>query len=409
MKTLSEFGKNHIERVEKAIEKLQQGKGILLVDDENRENEGDIIFAAEKMNEQDMALMIRECSGIICLCLTEDKCKSLQLNPMVKQNTSKNQTGFTESIEAKNDITTGVSAKDRLTTIKTAIAKTAMPSDLARPGHVFPLMAKDGGVFERRGHTEGGIDLVKLAGLNDSAVLSELTNEDGTMARLPEIIDFALHHDMSVVTIEDIYKYKIGREEKIIQGETAKLPTKFGDFYTVPFLQTSNKSEHIALVKGNWEKGETVLVRVHSSCATGDIFGSYRCDCGEQLHKSMQLIEKEGKGIIVYLSQEGRGIGLFKKIHAYKLQDEGLDTVEANIKLGCQPDERDYEIGALIVKKLGVEKIRLITNNPDKISSLKKYGIHVEAIQPLIIEANEHNKHYLETKKNKMGHLLELG
>ena len=407
MKTIRNFGSTYKERVENAILKLQSGKGILLVDDDDRENEGDIIFPAETVTVKDIALMIRECSGIICLCLTPDRCNKVGLYPMVSSNTSKNQTAFTISIEAKEGVTTGVSAADRLQTIRTTVAKNGKPEDLAHPGHVFPLMAKENGVFERRGHTEGSIDLVKLAGLGDTAILCELTNEDGTMAKIPEIISFAEKHDMAVVSVDDIAKYRILLNDRVVKkGQIAKLPTRYGYFETVAFKQQSSHLEHLALIKGEWRSDEPVLVRIHSSCTTGDIFSSTRCDCGDQLNESIKMIEAEGKGAVIYLNQEGRGIGLCNKIAAYKLQDEGMDTVEANLALGFDPDERDYGIGACILKELGVSKVRLITNNPDKVSSLEEYGIEVINIVPMETEVNPSNKFYLETKKNKMGHLL---
>lgn len=407
MKTIEKFGITYKERVEKALEKLRSKKGILLVDNENRENEGDIIFPAQSMTVQDMALMIRECSGIVCLCLTPEKSHSLGLYPMVNNNTSKNQTAFTISIEAKDGISTGVSAADRIKTIRAAIAYDAKPEELSHPGHIFPLVARANGVFERGGHTEGSIDLVKLAGLGDSAVLCELTNEDGTMARMPQIIEFAEKHDMTVVSIEDIYKYRLLSETVIRREPSASLPTKYGNFKIIPYVWYDG-TEHMALVKGEWSKDENILVRVHSSCATGDLFGSYRCDCGEQLHESMRMIEKEGKGVIVYLDQEGRGIGLINKIKAYKLQEEGRDTVEANLDLGFKPDERDYGIGALMLKELNISNVRLITNNPHKERALKGYGINVTDMIPLDILPNTYNHHYLEVKKGKMGHLLQL-
>lgn len=408
MKNIQIFGRNYKERVEKAISALQTGKGILLVDDENRENEGDIIYAAENMSVADMAFMIRQCSGIVCLCLTPQKSAVLGLYPMVGENTSKNKTAFTISIEAKEGVTTGVSAADRIQTIKTAITAHAKPSDLSHPGHVFPLIAKEKGVFERRGHTEGSVDLVKLAGLGETSVLCELTNEDGSMSKMPEIIEFGLMHNMTVVTIDDIYKYRLEHETIIKKGVTANMPTKFGYFKAIPFIQLSNGAEHIALVKGEWGKNDEVLVRMHSSCATGDLFGSYRCDCGAQLHEAMRRIENKGQGIIIYLAQEGRGIGLFNKIHAYKLQDEGMDTVDANLHLGFEPDERDYSIGALMLKSLGVGKVHLLTNNPDKSASLINYGIQVLDNIPIEIAPNPFNAFYLETKKEKMGHLLHF-
>jgi len=390
------------------VKEIRKGRCVIVVDDENRENEGDIIYAAEKMTVSDMAFMIRQCSGIVCLCLSPNKSAQLGLYPMVGENTSKNQTAFTISIEAKEGVTTGVSAADRIHTIKTAIAGNAKPSDLSHPGHVFPLIAKEKGVFERRGHTEGSVDLVKLAGLGETSVLCELTNEDGTMAKMPEIIAFGEKHEMSIVTIDDIYKYRMEHETTIKRGVTANMPTKFGYFKAIPFIQLSNGAEHIALVKGEWTRKDAVLVRLHSSCATGDLFGSYRCDCGAQLHEAMRRIEKEGRGIIIYLAQEGRGIGLFNKIHAYKLQDEGLDTVDANLHLGFEPDERDYGIGAMMLKSLEVGRIRLLTNNPDKTAALESYGIQILENIPIEIAPNPYNASYLETKKEKMGHLLHL-
>lgn len=407
MKTIKDFGVGYTERVERAIGALQAGKGVLLVDDENRENEGDLIFAAETMTVKDMALMIRECSGIVCLCLTPERSAALGLYQMVAQNTSKNKTAFTISIEAWEGVTTGVSAADRIRTIQTAIADNARPTDLSHPGHVFPLTARGRGVFERAGHTEGSVDLVKLAGLGDTSVLCELTNEDGTMARMPKIIEFATKHHMTVVAVDDIYRYRLQKEAMVQRGATANLPTVYGHFRITPFVQLSNQSEHLVIFKGEWTADDAVLVRVHSSCTTGDIFGSCRCDCGEQLHESMRMIEQEGQGLIVYLNQEGREIGLFNKIHAYQLQDEGMDTVEANLALGFRADERDYSIGACMLKELGVQKIRLITNNPSKSAALEGYGFHLQENVPLEMTPNRYNKFYLEAKKKKMGHVLK--
>lgn len=407
MKTIKQFGLTYKERVENAMRSLQSGKGILLVDDENRENEGDIIFPAATLTAKDVALMIRECSGIICLCLTPDRSEKLGLYPMVSHNTSKNRTAFTISIEAKEGVTTGVSAADRLQTIRTAIHAEAQPSDLSHPGHVFPLTARENGVLERRGHTEGSIDLVRLAGLGDTAVLCELSNEDGTMAKMPEIIRFAEAHGMPVVSIDDISRYRtLVNDGLVTKGQRAKLPTRYGYFETIAFRQASSHLEHLALIKGSWEPDEPILVRLHSSCATGDIFGSCRCDCGEQLQESLRMIEAAGKGLLIYLDQEGRGIGLCNKIHAYKLQDEGLDTVEANLALGFLPDEREYGIGACILKELGARRVRLITNNPDKARSLREYGVEVQETVSLEIAPNDDNLFYLETKRKKMGHFF---
>lgn len=409
MKSIQNFGSNYKERVEKAIQKLQSGKGIVLVDDENRENEGDIIFPASTATTKDIALMIRECSGIICLCLTPNKCEQLGLHQMVTHNTSKNTTAFTISIEAKEGVTTGVSAADRLQTIRTAIAADALPGDLSHPGHVFPLQASEHGVFERRGHTEGSIDFVRLAGLGDSAILCELTNEDGTMMRLPGLIEFAEAHDMTVVSIEDLCQYRTLINDGVVEvGARAKLPTRYGNFDTIAFREPTNKLEHIALIKGEWTANDPVLVRVHSACLTGESFGSDRCDCGDQLHESMQMIEREGRGVIIYLNQEGRGIGLCNKIHAYQLQDNGMDTVDANIALGFKPDERKYDVAACILKELGIENVCLITNNPEKASNLKEYEVNILSLEPMEIKPTVNNEFYLETKKKKMQHLLHL-
>ncbi len=407
MKTIELFGESYKERVERTLAALRAGKGILLVDDEDRENEGDIIFPAASMRVEDMALMIRECSGIVCLCLTPEKSEALGLRQMVEENSSKNQTAFTVSIEAKEGVTTGVSAADRIWTIQTAISPDACPSDLAHPGHVFPLTARERGVFERRGHTEGSVDLVRLAGLGDSAVLCELTNPDGTMARLPEIIRFAEVHGMSVVSVDDIYKYRM-MEECVEQGKTFNLPTDYGFFRTTAFKDLTNGLEHLALIKGEWEEDETVLVRIHSSCMTGDIFSSSRCDCGAQLQESIRMVEERGKGVVVYLNQEGRGIGLCSKIHAYQLQDGGMDTVEANLALGFKADEREYGVAAAILKKLGIKKLELLTNNPAKVQGLAEYGLQVSEVVPLEISPNPQNRFYLETKKKKMGHVLSF-
>jgi len=408
MKTIQEAGNGYKERVENAIRKLRSGKGVLLTDDADRENEGDLIFPAATVSVEDMALMIRECSGIVCLCLTPEKSESLGLTPMVSRNTSKNKTAFTISIEAKEGITTGVSATDRIRTIRTAIAVEAVPGDLSHPGHVFPLTGKKNGVLERKGHTEGSLDLVRLAGLGDTAVLCELTNEDGSMSKLPEILRFAEKHDMATLSVEDIYHYRIFINDGILKkGAKAKLPTRYGNFETIAFKEYATGSEQLALIKGTWSSNEPVLVRLHSSCITGDIFGSSRCDCGEQLHESLKIIEREGKGVIIYLNQEGRGIGLCNKIHAYRLQDEGMDTVEANLALGFPPDEREYGSASCILKSLGINNVRLMTNNPDKTSALKKYGIEAVNQIPLETGPGPNNAFYLETKKNKMGHLLQ--
>lgn len=406
MKTIKDFGTNYKERVTNAIRSLKNGRGVILLDSRERENEADLIFPASTISEADMALMIRECSGIVCLCLTSNISTKLGLYPMVANNTSKNQTAFTISIEAKEGVKTGVSAKDRVTTIKTAISPSATPDDLSHPGHIFPLIAKENGVFERKGHTEGSVDLIKLSNLGEASVLSELTNPDGTMASEQEAIHFAQKHNLPVVQVGDIYKYRLCSTSIIKRGETALLPTDYGFFKTIPYKDLINNLEHLVLLKGTWCEDDEVLVRIHSSCATGDIFSSSRCDCGQQLRKSIDMIEKAGKGVVVYLNQEGRGIGLCNKIHAYKLQDEGLDTIEANIALGFKADEREYSVGASILKDLGIKNIQLITNNPKKTEALQEFGLNVTRNIPIIIPPNKYNDSYLKTKKEKMGHLL---
>ncbi|OFY57020.1 MAG: bifunctional 3,4-dihydroxy-2-butanone 4-phosphate synthase/GTP cyclohydrolase II, partial [Bacteroidetes bacterium RBG_19FT_COMBO_42_10] len=382
-------------------------KLLIVVDDEDRENEGDFICAAELITPETVNFMAKHGRGLICAALPEERCEELDLDLMVGINTSIHETQFTVSVDLINEeTTTGVSAKDRALTIKALINPSTKPSDLGRPGHIFPLKAKAKGVLRRAGHTEAVVDLTRFAGLSPGGALVEIMNDDGSMARLPDLVKLRKRFGIKIITIRDLIKYKLERDSIVEKGERVKLPTTSGDFEFIPFRQISNGLEHCALVKGTWTKEDPVLVRVHSSCFTGDIFGSLRCDCGPQLHKAMEMVEKEGKGVVIYLSQEGRGIGLLNKIKAYRLQDEGMDTVQANIKLGFSEDERDYGVGANIMRELGLGKIKLISNNPVKRAGLEGYGIKIVETIPLIIEANPHNQFYLETKAKKMGHNL---
>jgi len=394
--------------IQEAVEDIKDGKIIIVVDDEDRENEGDFVAAAEKATPEMINFMSKEGRGLICAPITEKRCEDLELSMMVGKNTSLHETAFTISVDALGyGTTTGISAYDRSVTIKMLADPSTKPEDLARPGHIFPLMAKNKGVLRRSGHTEATVDLARLAGLEPAGRLVEIMNDDGTMARLPQLIKIAKKFNMKIVSIADLIAFRIEEESLIKRGVEAKLPTQYGDFSIIPFLQKSNGKEHLALVKGEWTSDEAILVRMHSSCITGDIFGSKRCECGDQLHKSMELIEKEGKGVIVYLDQEGRGIGLLNKIKAYKLQEEGLDTVEANEHLGFAPDERDYGVGAQILRNLGVKKMRLLTNNPVKRVGLEGYGLKVIENIPIEVEPNEHNEFYLKTKRDRMGHILQ--
>lgn len=393
--------------IEEAISDIKQGKLLIVVDDEDRENEGDFIVAAELITPEIVNFMATYGRGLICVALPEERCEELELDLMVGTNTSLHETQFTVSVDLINEETsTGVSANDRALTIKSLVDPSTKPSDLGRPGHIFPLKAKSKGVLRRAGHTEAVVDLTRLAGLNPGGALVEIMNDDGSMARLNDLVKLRKKFNLKIIAIRDLIKYKLDRESIIEKGEKVSLPTERGDFDFIPFRQKSNGIEHCALVKGTWTKDEPVLVRVHSSCFTGDIFGSLRCDCGTQLHKAMEMVQKEGKGVVIYLSQEGRGIGLFNKIKAYKLQDEGMDTVEANIHLGFGEDERDYGVGASVMRELGLGKVRLISNNPVKRAGLEGYGIKIVETIPLIIESNPHNRFYLETKANKMGHNL---
>lgn len=398
-----------LDSIESAIEEIRAGKIIIVVDDEDRENEGDFICAAETITAEQVNFMARYGRGLMCAPLTEKRCEELELEMMVSSNTSIHETPFTVSVDLLgHGCTTGISVADRAKTIKALVDPKTLPAELGRPGHIFPLKARDKGVLQRAGHTEAVVDLTRLAGLTPGGVLIEVMNEDGTMARLPELMQLAKRFNLKVISIKDLIQFRLERESVIKRGVKVKLPTKYGDFHLIPYIQVSNGLEHVAITKGEWNKDEPVLVRVHSSCMTGDIFGSYRCDCGPQLHEAMRLIEKEGKGVIIYMNQEGRGIGLFNKMRAYKLQEEGRDTVEANVELGFKPDERDYGVGAGILHDLGLGNIRLMTNNPVKRAALEGYGLFIKEIVPLVIEPNEFNEFYLQTKKNKMGHFLDL-
>jgi 3,4-dihydroxy 2-butanone 4-phosphate synthase/GTP cyclohydrolase II len=395
--------------VEEAIEDIRNGKIVIVVDDEDRENEGDFIYAAELVSPKIVNFMATHGRGLICVALTEDRCEELELDLMVGNNTSLHGTAFTVSVDLLgHGCTTGISASDRAKTIKSLINPKTKPGDLGRPGHIFPLKAKNKGVIRRAGHTEAAVDLTRLAGLNPGGVLVEIMNEDGSMALLPDLMKITEKFNLKIISIKSLIAYLIDKESIVIKGVKVKLPTRYGTFNLIPFIQKSNNLEHVALIKGTWTKDEPVLVRVHSSCLTGDVFGSYRCDCGSQLHEAMRIVEKAGKGVILYMNQEGRGIGLFNKIKAYKLQEEGRDTVEANIDLGFLVDERDYGVGASILRELGLGKIKLITNNPVKRAGLEGYGIEIVENIPLQIPPNEYNEFYLKTKKNKMGHFLEL-
>ena len=400
-----------IAKVKKAIDEIKKGKMVILCDDEDRENEGDLAMAAEKVTPEAVNFMAKYGRGLICLSLTGEKVQQLDLPLMVhtSTNTSAFQTAFTVSIDAKKGTSTGISTADRAVTVLAAIADDAKPDDLARPGHIFPLQAKDGGVLRRTGQTEGSVDLARLAGLKPAGVICEIMNEDGTMSRMPDLEKFAKQHDLMIVTVADIIRYRLNMESLVKRAVDTFLPTEYGgDFRAIIYENIVDSNSHIALVKGEWEPDEEVLVRVHSECLTGDSLGSLRCDCGEQLHKAMALIEAEGKGIIVYMRQEGRGIGLFNKMRAYALQDQGKDTVEANIELGFDEDLRDYGIGAQILRDLGVSKMRLLTNNPRKIIGLEAYGLVITERISIQSKPKKHNIKYLQTKKKKMGHILDF-
>ncbi|MBQ5925257.1 MAG: bifunctional 3,4-dihydroxy-2-butanone-4-phosphate synthase/GTP cyclohydrolase II [Paludibacteraceae bacterium] len=397
-----------INTIEEALEDFREGKFLIVVDDEDRENEGDFIIAAEKITPEAVNFMLKNGRGVLCTPLPISRCKELELERQVSNNTSMLGTPFTVTVDFLEGCSTGVSIHDRAATIRALADPNVKPEAFGRPGHINPLYAQERGVLRRAGHTEASVDLARLAGLYPAAALIEIMNEDGTMARMPDLQLVAQKYGIKLITIKDLIAYRLRTESLVEKGEEAMLPTHYGNFKIIPFRQKSNGLEHVALVKGEWEKDEPVLVRVHSSCMTGDIFGSCRCECGEQLHKAMELVEKEGKGAIVYLNQEGRGIGLMDKIRAYKLQEEGMDTVDANLHLGYQADERDYGVGANILREIGITKMRLMSNNPVKRIGLEGYGLEIVENVPIEIEMNEHNEHYLKTKKERMGHTLHL-
>jgi 3,4-dihydroxy 2-butanone 4-phosphate synthase / GTP cyclohydrolase II len=395
--------------IEEALEDMKAGKVIIVVDDEDRENEGDFIAAAEKATPEMINFMATHGRGLICTPLTEERADELELNLMVANNTVLHHTQFTVSIDLiGHGCTTGISAHDRAKTIQALVNPETKPFDLGRPGHIFPLRAKKGGVLRRTGHTEAAVDLARMAGCAPVGILVEILNDDGSMARLPQLIEVAKKFDLKIISIEELIQYRLRTETLIEREVEVKMPTIHGDFRLHAFKSSTDGQEHLALVKGEWKEDDEILVRVHSSCMTGDIFGSCRCDCGPQLHKAMEMIERAGKGVIVYMNQEGRGIGLMNKLKAYKLQEEGLDTVEANLKLGFKMDQRDYGIGAQILRDLGVRKMKLMSNNPKKRTGLTAYGIEITENVPLEIESNQHNELYLKTKRDKMGHSLRL-
>ena len=392
--------------IDEALQDFREGKFVIVVDDEDRENEGDFITAAEMITPEKVNFMLQNGRGVLCAPITISRARELELDHQVQENTSMLGTPFTVTVDLLEGCTTGVSTHDRAATIRALADPSRKPSDFGRPGHINPLYAQDKGVLRRAGHTEAAIDLARLSGLQPAAALIEILNEDGTMARMPQLQEVAARHGLKIITIKDLIAYRMKQESLVEKGVEADMPTVYGHFRIIPFRQKSNGLEHVALIKGSWQAGEPVMVRMHSSCLTGDTFGSQRCDCGEQLHQAMQMIEKEGRGAIVYLSQEGRGIGLMNKIAAYKLQEQGDDTVDANIHLGFRPDERDYGVGAQILHELGISKLRLITNNPVKRVGLEGYGLEIVENIPVIIEPNKYNRRYLETKRIRMGHKL---
>ena len=395
--------------IEEAIDDIRNGKMIIVVDDRERENEGDIVVAAERVTTDDVNFMVRFARGLVCVPISPEQAERLRLQHMVADSTERHGTAFTVSVDAKEGTTTGISAEERALTARLLADSNAKPEDFLRPGHIFPLIGKRGGVLKRAGHTEAAIDLVRLAGLTPAGVICEVMSDDGSMARLPELIPFARKHGLRIVSIEDLIRYRIVREKLVERFVEVKLPTAFGDFMAYGYrsiLEEGKETTHVALVKGEIKGKENVLVRVHSECLTGDVFGSLRCDCGPQLHQAMSMVNEEGQGVVLYMRQEGRGIGLAGKLQAYRLQDNGYDTVEANIALGYPADLRDYGVGAQILRDLGVGKIRLITNNPRKIVGLEGYGLIISERVPLIIQANDFNRRYLDTKEQKMGHML---
>lgn len=394
--------------IEEALEDYKQGKFLVVVDDEDRENEGDLIMAAELCTPEAVNYMLRHGRGVLCAPISLERCKQLDLEFQVQRNTSMLGTPFTVTVDKLEGCTTGVSCHDRCETIKALANPNSKPEDFGRPGHINPLYAQDRGVLARAGHTEAAVDLSRLCGLQPAACLIEILNEDGTMARMPQLQEFAKREGLKIITIKDLIAYRLKQECLVEKGEEVDMPTAYGHFRLIPFRQKNNGLEHVALIKGTWEPGEPLLVRVHSSCATGDIFSSARCDCGEQLHRAMSMVEAEGKGVVLYLNQEGRGIGLMAKIAAYKLQEQGMDTVDANIHLGYDPDLRDYGVGAQILNLLGVSKMRLMSNNPVKRVGLEAYGLEIVENVPIEVEPNQYNERYLKTKKERMGHNLHI-
>ncbi|QBQ40375.1 bifunctional 3,4-dihydroxy-2-butanone-4-phosphate synthase/GTP cyclohydrolase II [Sphingobacterium psychroaquaticum] len=393
--------------IEEAIEDIKAGKVIIVVDDEDRENEGDFVTAARNATPEIINFMATHGRGLVCAPLTQERCTELNLELMVGQNTAVYETNFTVSVDLQGyGCTTGISASDRSKTIKALIDPNIKPEELGRPGHIFPLIAKDGGVLRRTGHTEATVDLARLAGFEPAGVLVEILKEDGEMARLPDLMEVAKRFDLKIISIEDLIEYRLKHDSLIDEEESVKMPTQWGDFNLKAFTQKNTGEQHLALYKGEWQEDEPVLVRVHSSCITGDIFGSCRCDCGPQLHKAMEKIQEEGKGVIVYMNQEGRGIGLLNKLHAYKLQEQGLDTVDANLQLGFKADLRDYGVGAQILRHMGVTKMRLMSNNPTKRAGLVGYGLEVVENVPIEITPNPYNEDYLKTKRDRMGHSI---
>lgn len=392
--------------IQEAIEDIRNGKVIIVVDDESRENEGDFLTAARNATPEVINFMISHGRGLVCAPITKKRARELDLEPMVSHNTTSHETNFTVSVDMLEGCTTGISASDRSKTILALIDPKTRPDDLGRPGHIFPLIAKDGGVLRRTGHTEAAIDLSVLAGFEPAGVICEIMKQDGEMARLPELLELAKEYDLKIVSIKDLIAYRLATESLVHKEVSVKMPTQWGDFDMIAYTQIDTGETHLALVKGSWEPGEPVLVRVHSSCMTGDIFGSCRCDCGPQLHRAMQMISEEGKGVVVYMNQEGRGIGLLNKLRAYLLQENGMDTVEANLELGFDMDQRDYGVGAQILRNLGISKMRLMTNNPKKRAGLIGYGLEVVENVPIEIAANPHNEVYLKTKRDKMDHAI---
>lgn len=397
--------KEMLDTIESAIDDIRNGKMLIVVDDEDRENEGDFIIAARYATPEVINFMSKYGRGLICTALTDERCKELELNAMVSSNTSLHETAFTVSVDLiGRGTSTGISAQDRSKTIQALIEPDTKPEDLARPGHIFPLRAMNGGVLRRAGHTEATVDLARLAGLEPAGVLVEIMNEDGTMARLPQLEEIAKQFNLKIISIKDLIEYRLKTDSLIEEMVRVDMPTAFGHFQLVAFKEKETAQEHLALIKGTWQQDEPVLVRVHSSCFTGDILGSMRCDCGEQLHSAMQMVEEAGKGVVLYMNQEGRGIGLFNKLRAYKLQEQGLDTVEANVHLGLPMDARDYGVGAQILRYLGITKLKLLSNNPKKRAGLLGYGLEITETVPITVKPNAHNLRYLETKRDKMGH-----